>query len=114
MPIYEYRCEDCGGQFEVIQKFSDQPLTTHDACGGNVHRLLSAPAFKFKGSGWYVNDYAKGSKSDGSKGSKSDSGDSSKTESSSSKGESSSSNTSSSDSSSSGSKSTSTPASDSK
>jgi putative FmdB family regulatory protein len=62
MPLYEYRCEGCGKQFEVIQKFSDQPLTTHDGCGGPVHRMLSAPALQFKGSGWYVNDYAKTSK----------------------------------------------------
>ena len=62
MPLYEYRCEGCGEQFELIQKFSDQPLTTHDKCGGTVHRLLSVAALQFKGSGWYVNDYAKTSK----------------------------------------------------
>jgi putative FmdB family regulatory protein len=62
MPLYEYRCEGCGEQFEVIQKFSDQPVTTHDKCGGTVHRLLSVAALQFKGSGWYVNDYAKSSK----------------------------------------------------
>jgi putative FmdB family regulatory protein len=61
MPLYEYRCEQCGEQFEVMQKFSDEPLTTHPNCGGPVHRLLSAPALQFKGSGWYVTDYAKGS-----------------------------------------------------
>jgi putative FmdB family regulatory protein len=60
VPIYEYKCEGCGETFEVIQKFSDEPLTVHDKCGGHVHRLLSAPAFQFKGSGWYVTDYAKG------------------------------------------------------
>jgi putative FmdB family regulatory protein len=59
MPLYEYECENCGDLFEVIQKFSDQPLTVHDKCGGKVHRILSAPALQFKGSGWYVNDYAK-------------------------------------------------------
>jgi putative FmdB family regulatory protein len=62
MPLYEYRCEGCGERFEVMQKFSDQPITMHDKCGGTVHRLLSAPALQFKGSGWYVNDYAKNSK----------------------------------------------------
>jgi putative FmdB family regulatory protein len=67
MPLYEYRCEGCGERFEVIQKFSDEPLTTHDKCGGSVHRLLSAPALQFKGSGWYVNDYAKSSKPESSK-----------------------------------------------
>jgi putative FmdB family regulatory protein len=65
MPLYEYRCDGCGEKFEVIQKFSDRPMTTHDKCGGSVHRLLSAPALQFKGSGWYVNDYAKISKPEG-------------------------------------------------
>ena len=65
MPLYEYQCELCGEQFERIQKFSDQPLTAHDKCGGTVYRLLSAPALQFKGSGWYVNDYAKSSKPEG-------------------------------------------------
>ena len=60
MPLYEYECEGCGEVFEKIQKFSDQPLTVHDKCGGHVHRLLSAPSFQFKGSGWYATDYAKG------------------------------------------------------
>ena len=64
MPLYEYRCEGCGERFEVMQKFSDEPLTTHEKCGGHVHKLLSAPALQFKGSGWYVTDYAKGSKSE--------------------------------------------------
>ncbi len=61
MPLYEYRCEKCGKTFEVIQKFSDAPVEVHEGCGGHVERLLSAPALQFKGSGWYVNDYAKGS-----------------------------------------------------
>jgi|SRR3569623_2070626 len=61
MPIYEYRCQSCGKKFEALQKFSDEPLTVHPECGGGpVDRLISAPAFQFKGSGWYVNDYAKG------------------------------------------------------
>jgi putative FmdB family regulatory protein len=68
MPLYEYECHKCGRVFEVIQKFSDAPLETHEACGGAVERLLSAPAFHFKGSGWYITDYAKkngsGAKSD--------------------------------------------------
>lgn len=66
MPLYEYECEKCGGRFEVIQKFADQPVAVHEVCGGGVHRLLSAPALKFKGSGFYINDYAKGSGSSGS------------------------------------------------
>jgi putative FmdB family regulatory protein len=60
MPIYEYQCNSCGSVFEVRQKFSDSPLTEHDNCGGAVRRLLSAPALQFKGSGWYITDYAKG------------------------------------------------------
>ncbi|MBV9269138.1 MAG: zinc ribbon domain-containing protein [Acidobacteriaceae bacterium] len=60
MPLYEYQCEKCGELFEVMQKFSDEPLSRHEKCDGSVHRLLSAPALQFKGSGWYVTDYAKG------------------------------------------------------
>jgi putative FmdB family regulatory protein len=74
MPLYEYKCHGCGKKFEVIQKFSDEPLQTHPDCGGEVERLLSAPTLQFKGSGWYVTDYAKNNgpaKSDA----KSDSGD---------------------------------------
>jgi putative FmdB family regulatory protein len=63
MPLYEYECEKCGDQFEVMQKFSDEPLKIHEKCGGPVHRLLSAPALQFKGSGWYITDYAKGGNS---------------------------------------------------
>ncbi len=59
MPLYEYKCDKCGNLFEVMQKFSDEPLKTHQNCGGAVHRLLSAPALQFKGSGWYITDYAK-------------------------------------------------------
>jgi len=60
LPIYEYKCEGCGETFEVIRKFADEPLTVHEKCGGHVHRLMSAPSFQFKGTGWYVTDYAKG------------------------------------------------------
>jgi putative FmdB family regulatory protein len=71
MPLYEYKCHSCGRKFEVIQKFADEPLTKHEECGGDVERLISAPAFHFKGTGWYVTDYAKGNsgapKSDGGK-----------------------------------------------
>ena len=59
MPLYEYQCDSCGARFEVIQKFSDAPLVTHEGCGGHVERLLSAPALQFKGSGWYITDYAR-------------------------------------------------------
>lgn len=69
MPLYDYRCQQCGETFEVMQKFSDEPLKTHEVCGGNVERLISAPALQFKGTGWYVTDYAKSGKSSSSKGS---------------------------------------------
>jgi putative FmdB family regulatory protein len=65
MPLYEYLCEKCGGRFEVIQKFADEPVAVHEICGGSVHRLLSVPALKFKGSGFYINDYAKASSGGG-------------------------------------------------
>ena len=60
MPLFEYKCHSFGKVFEVIQKFSDAPLTVHEECGGATERLLSAPAFHLKGSGWYATDYAKG------------------------------------------------------
>ena len=59
MPIYEYSCEKCGKTFEVIQKLSDKPLKTHPGCGGRVTKLISAAGFQFKGTGWYVTDYAR-------------------------------------------------------
>jgi putative FmdB family regulatory protein len=62
MPIYEYECEKCGHRFEKIQKFSDAPLEVCEKCGGPVHKMQSAPAFQFKGTGWYVTDYAKSGK----------------------------------------------------
>ncbi len=64
MPLYEYKCDSCGKIFEVIQKFADEPLTVHPECGGKVERLLSAPAFHLKGTGWYATDYAKSNGSD--------------------------------------------------
>jgi putative FmdB family regulatory protein len=63
MPLYEYRCSKCGDKFEVIQKFADEPLTVHEGCGGAVERLISAPGLHFKGSGWYITDYARGGSS---------------------------------------------------
>ena len=64
MPLYEYKCQSCGEVFEIIQKFSDTPLTVHEKCGGPVERLISTSALMFKGSGWYVNDYGKGNSKD--------------------------------------------------
>ena len=69
MPLYEYKCHSCGEVFEVLRKFSDPPLKVHTGCGGDVERLLAAPAFQFKGSGWYITDYArKNSSSNGKNG----------------------------------------------
>jgi putative FmdB family regulatory protein len=60
MPLYEYECSACGHRFEIIQRFADPPAEACVACGqGPVHKLLSAPAVHFKGTGWYVTDYAK-------------------------------------------------------
>jgi putative FmdB family regulatory protein len=81
MPLYEYQCEACGERFEVIQKFSEPPVEVCTVCGkGPVVRLISSPAIQFKGSGWYITDYARkgqaekkgtgaadGAKSDGTK-----------------------------------------------
>jgi putative FmdB family regulatory protein len=58
MPLYEYKCDFCGDVFEVLQKFSDAPLTVHSKCGsGPVERLISTSALQFKGSGFYITDY---------------------------------------------------------
>ncbi len=100
MPLYEYQCDACGHRFEQIQKFSDPPVEACPSCGGAVRKLVSSPAIQFKGTGWYVTDYAKkgtggtaaseagksadGSTSDASS-STSDSGSSSKTDASASK-----------------------------
>jgi putative FmdB family regulatory protein len=67
LPLYEYKCAQCGNIFEIIQKFSDQPLTVHEGCGGSVERLISASAFHLKGSGWYATDYASKGKNGGDK-----------------------------------------------
>ncbi len=65
MPLYEYECEACHNRFERIQKYSDPPIEICAVCGkGPVKKLLSSPAIQFKGSGWYITDYAKKSSSD--------------------------------------------------
>ncbi|MCS7044218.1 MAG: zinc ribbon domain-containing protein [Bryobacteraceae bacterium] len=74
MPLYEYKCDQCDEVFEVMQKFSDAPLETHDKCGGTVRRLISAPAIQFKGTGWYITDYARAG-SNGGNGSNGKSGE---------------------------------------
>jgi putative FmdB family regulatory protein len=69
MPLYEYECKKCHHRFEKIQKFSDKMVKKCPDCGGPVEQMISAPAVQFKGSGWYVTDYAKKSSSAGSSGS---------------------------------------------
>jgi putative FmdB family regulatory protein len=81
MPLYEYQCDACAHRFERIQKFSDPPIETCPACSGKVRKLLSSPAIQFKGTGWYITDYARKSSGDGAK------GDASKTEKSDAKGD---------------------------
>jgi putative FmdB family regulatory protein len=69
MPIYEYECAKCGKKIEVIQKMSDKPLRKHEKCGGSLTKLISAAGFQFKGTGWYVTDYAsKDAKADSKEG----------------------------------------------
>ena len=87
MPIYEYQCLSCGKRTELLQRFDDPPPAACPHCGGEVKKLISAPAVQFKGTGWYVTDYAKGNKGGGSKSSdskgegKSESGSESRSES---------------------------------
>jgi len=83
VPIYEYECESCHNRFELMQKFSDKPLKKCVKCGGPVYKLLSAPALLFKGTGWYVTDYAsperkKAQKADRDNGGNGDNGDKNK------------------------------------
>src|SRR5262245_25383726 len=72
MPIYEYRCLDCGHQFELMQKFSDPPAETCTSCAGTVQKLISRSAFHLKGSGWYVTDYGRNGSANGKAASKDD------------------------------------------
>lgn len=80
MPLYEYQCTKCGHRFEKIQKFSDKKIKKCPECGGPVEQVISAPAVQFKGSGWYVTDYAKKSSAPASADSGKDSKDSKKKE----------------------------------
>ena len=77
MPIYEYRCLDCGHQFELMQKFSDPPAETCTSCAGTVQKLISRSAFHLKGSGWYVTDYGRNGSANGKAAGKEGSEDSS-------------------------------------
>ena len=86
MPLYDYRCHQCGETFEVRQKFADAVLTVHDGCGGELERLISLSSLQFKGTGWYVTDYGRNGKkpaasSNGKSETKSDSHGESKSES---------------------------------
>jgi putative FmdB family regulatory protein len=101
VPIYEYRCAN-GHTFDAFQSFSDDPLESCEVCGASVHKVLSAPALHFKGSGFYTTDYGrgKGARTDGDKGSGNGSGGSESGSSSSSSGDKASSSSSSSESSS--------------
>lgn len=58
MPIYEYKCKQCGAHFETRQSVSDEPLTTCEKCHGQLEKQWSLSGFQFKGAGWYVTDYA--------------------------------------------------------
>lgn len=58
MPIYEYECQSCGQRFDAMQKFTDDPLTECKSCNGALRKLMGTPALQFKGTGWYVTDYA--------------------------------------------------------
>lgn len=78
MPLYEYECDSCGDRIEVLQRVGAPPIGVCQHCGGSMKRLLSAPAFQFKGTGWYVTDYAK--KSSSASGESSDTKEGSKSE----------------------------------
>ena len=80
MPLYEYQCDACGGRFEVIQKFSEVSEQCRTCGKGPVHRLQSAPGIQFKGTGWYVTDYAQKGKSGGESSAGKSSGDGDKAE----------------------------------
>jgi len=79
MPIYEYECAKCGKIIEVIQKYSDKPLKKHEGCGGILTKQISQSAFQFKGTGWYVTDYARKSSSESTESSKEEKKDSKET-----------------------------------
>jgi putative FmdB family regulatory protein len=71
MPIYEYKCRECGTHIEKMQKISDAPLTVCENCGGQLEKQISRSGFQFKGDGWYVTDYSNKGKSDSGTGKKS-------------------------------------------
>ena len=79
MPLYEYVCTSCHRRCEVLQRLSDPLLTTCVACGGELKKIISSPAIQFKGSGWYITDYAKKSSPDQTESKKESSAETSKT-----------------------------------
>jgi putative FmdB family regulatory protein len=81
MPIYEYQCGECGKRTEAIQRLADEVLTICPSCGGPLTKLMSAPAFQFKGTGWYVTDYADKNKKSGGKSRSSEGGEEASTKS---------------------------------
>jgi putative FmdB family regulatory protein len=81
MPTYGYECKTCKAQFETFQRITEDPLTTHDGCGGELRRLLYPVGIVFKGPGFYVNDYAKSTKKDDSSTAKTETKAEAKTES---------------------------------
>ena len=82
MPIYEYRCRKCRKEFEIVQKFSDKPLTRCPSCAGSLSKLISNCSFQLKGTGWYVTDYKKSDTGGKKKTSEPKKGESTKSESS--------------------------------
>jgi putative FmdB family regulatory protein len=80
MPIYEYKCLDCGNHIEAMQKISDEPLKTCPKCAGNLEKQWSRTGFQFKGTGWYVTDYAGKSATENSSETKSETKSENKTE----------------------------------
>src|SRR3982751_4816866 len=76
MPLYEYQCDSCHERFERIHKYSDPPIEVCPKCGkGPVRKLPSSPAIQFKGSGWYITDYARKSSTDAGSSKSGSSGD---------------------------------------
>lgn len=67
MPLYEYQCQECAETIEIVQRFSDEPQTICPSCGGGLKKLISSPAIRFKGSGFYLTDYGKGTAGPASK-----------------------------------------------
>lgn len=74
MPLYEYQCQECGEQTEVVRRFDDAPLTICSTCGGALKKLISAPAIQFKGSGFYLTDYGRSGSAAASKSTAGESG----------------------------------------